>query len=88
MVSTLFNARIAGITKLKQNIKDVTIVSMKETNHMVHWDNTQKIANATHNWITKQLLNYHENKLLQLRKKAIKKRALSIFKEIEIVKMH
>ncbi|AZU62469.1 hypothetical protein CHR53_14940 [Neobacillus mesonae] len=53
----LINARITGITELKQYIKDVTIVSMEETNHMVHWDNPQKIANEIHNWVTKQLLN-------------------------------
>ncbi|MED4207489.1 alpha/beta fold hydrolase [Neobacillus mesonae] len=53
----LIYARIAGITELKQNIKDVTIVSMEETNHMVHWDSPQKKANEIHNWVTKQLLN-------------------------------
>ncbi|MBS4203631.1 alpha/beta fold hydrolase [Lederbergia citrea] len=49
----LINARKAGITRLKQNIKDVTIVSMIKTNHLVHWDDPHKVANEIHNWITK-----------------------------------
>lgn len=47
----LTNARIAGITKLKQNINDVTIVSMEDTGHMVHWDNPKEVAKEIHNWV-------------------------------------
>ncbi|MBW8352112.1 hypothetical protein K0H71_22180 [Bacillus sp. IITD106] len=49
----LTNARIAGITKLKQNINDVTIVSMEDTNHLVHWDDPKVVAKEIHNWVNK-----------------------------------
>ncbi|WP_176535834.1 alpha/beta fold hydrolase [Bacillus cereus] len=49
----LNNARRTGINKLKQHIENVTIVSMEETGHMVHWDNPKKVANEIHNWVSK-----------------------------------
>jgi len=49
----LINARRTGINKLKQHIENVTIVSMEETDHMVHWDNPKKVANEIHNWVSK-----------------------------------
>ncbi|MGE7688062.1 alpha/beta fold hydrolase [Lysinibacillus sp. NPDC097214] len=49
----LINARRTGINKLKQHIENVTIVSMEATDHMVHWDNPQKVANEIHTWVSK-----------------------------------
>lgn len=47
----LTEARVARITTLKQNIHDVTIVSMEDTNHIVHWDNPKEVANEIRNWV-------------------------------------
>ncbi|MGE7693645.1 alpha/beta fold hydrolase, partial [Lysinibacillus sp. NPDC094177] len=49
----LINARRTGINKLKQHIENVTIVSMEATNHMVHWDNPEKVANEILTWVSK-----------------------------------
>ncbi|MBS4199297.1 alpha/beta hydrolase [Bacillus sp. FJAT-49732] len=49
----LENARKRGINELRRNVKDVTIVSMDETNHMVHWEHPEKVASEIHSWQTK-----------------------------------
>ena len=48
----LTNARRPGINKLKQHIENVTIISMEETDYLVHWD-LSKVANEIHNWVSK-----------------------------------
>lgn len=47
----LTNSRNRGITLLKQNVKDVTVVSMNNTNHMVHWDDPVEVAGKILNWL-------------------------------------
>jgi len=48
----LADARKKGIAQLKHDINDVTIVSLVETNHMVHWEKPQEVANEIRKWDT------------------------------------
>lgn len=47
----LINARNRGISQLKNNIKDVSIISMSETGHMVQWDRPNEVAQEIIKWV-------------------------------------
>lgn len=50
----LSSARVKGISELNRQVDDVTIVSMKETGHMVHWDHPDVVGDEIKQWIDRK----------------------------------
>ncbi|MCM3691391.1 alpha/beta fold hydrolase [Neobacillus niacini] len=55
----LHEAREKGISQLKKDIKEATIIKIKDTGHMIQWDNPEEVSSEIMNWVNKQ-----ESKLL------------------------
>lgn len=47
-------ARVKGISELKREIQDVTIVPIKETDHLVHWDQSDVVGDEMKQWIDRK----------------------------------
>jgi pimeloyl-ACP methyl ester carboxylesterase len=47
----LEEARIKGITQLKNDIKDASIISMNQTGHMIQWDKPDEVSNEIIQWV-------------------------------------
>ncbi|PAE39152.1 alpha/beta fold hydrolase [Bacillus sp. 7884-1] len=50
----LHAAREKGISQLKKDIKDATIIKIKDTSHMVQWDKPDEVSSEIIKWVNKQ----------------------------------
>lgn len=44
-------ARVKGVNEMKKNIKNVTIVPMENTGHMIHWEQPEEAGEIIGRWI-------------------------------------
>ncbi|MCM3584551.1 alpha/beta hydrolase [Mesobacillus maritimus] len=49
----LDHARTLGISQLRKNIENVSVISFPNTGHMVQWDLPEKVADTIINWVNK-----------------------------------
>ncbi|MCM3671621.1 alpha/beta hydrolase [Mesobacillus maritimus] len=49
----LEHARTLGISQLRKNIENVSVISFPNTGHMIQWDLPEKIADTIINWVNK-----------------------------------
>jgi pimeloyl-ACP methyl ester carboxylesterase len=50
----LHAAREKGISQLKKDITESTILKIKDTGHMIQWDNTEEVSSEIIKWVNKQ----------------------------------
>lgn len=43
------------------DIKDLTVIAIKDTNHMIQWDEPTKVSNVISEWIEKKNSTYSYN---------------------------
>jgi pimeloyl-ACP methyl ester carboxylesterase len=48
-------ARDVGISQLNRNIKDLSVIAIEDTTHMIQWDEPNKVSNIITNWIEKHM---------------------------------
>ncbi|XRG80296.1 alpha/beta hydrolase [Rossellomorea sp. GAMAL-10_SWC] len=46
-------AREVGISQLNRNIKDLNVIGINDANHMIQWDEPDKVSNIIINWLEK-----------------------------------
>ncbi|UFU00667.1 hypothetical protein KO561_06955 [Radiobacillus kanasensis] len=50
----LQEARKRGIQKLNEEIEDVTIRELPDTNHMLQWDKPKEVGEVIRNWLNQK----------------------------------
>ncbi|MFB7142796.1 alpha/beta fold hydrolase [Gottfriedia sp. NPDC056225] len=48
-------ARDVGISQLNRSVKDVSVIAIEDTTHMIQWDEPNKVSNLITNWIKKHM---------------------------------
>lgn len=48
-------AREEGISQLNRNIKDISVIGIEDSNHMIQWDEPDKVSNIIISWIDKHI---------------------------------
>lgn len=58
---SLNTARDIGISQLNHTIKDLSVIAIEDTNHMIQWDEPTKVSNLVSKWIEKKNSTYSYN---------------------------